>query len=159
MDTGAPTLRSPILSNLAVISEGGGPNQDKPRLVVWVVRKNSAAKPSNTNEPVPRFNVRDLRIRTLLQKRCGNQIVQEQNHHGRGNDRASGGSTDALRSGRGIISLINGNETAGKAEGNTLDDALGDVRQADGGAHLRPKAAGVDPHDLHADQLRAIDAD
>src|ERR1700729_2007390 len=95
IDTGAPTLRSPILSNLAVTSYCGGPNHDKPRLVVWVVRKNSAAKPSNTNEPVPRFNVRDLRIRTLLQKRCGNQIVQEQNHHGRGNDRASGGSTDA----------------------------------------------------------------
>jgi hypothetical protein len=27
-----------------------------------VVRKNSAAKPSNTNVPVPRFNVVDFRI-------------------------------------------------------------------------------------------------
>jgi hypothetical protein len=33
-----------------------------------VVRKNSAAKPSSTNEPVPRFNVRDLRIKTLPTK-------------------------------------------------------------------------------------------
>src|ERR1700689_4639318 len=99
----------------------------RPRLVVWVVRKNSAAKPSSTNEPVPRFNVRDLRIKTLLQKRGGNQVIQEQNHHGRGDDRTSGGSTDTLCSGRRIIALINGDQAAGDAEHQALDDALGDV--------------------------------
>src|ERR1700689_2257987 len=113
----------------------------RPRLVVWVVRKNSAAKPSSTNEPVPRFNVRDLRIRTLLQKRGGNQIVQEQNHHSRGNDPSRGCSSEPLRSGRRIITLKNSDQTAGNAEGNALDDALSDVREADRGAHLRPEAA------------------
>ena len=39
-----------------------------PRLVVCVVRKNNAAKPSSTKVPVPRFNVRDLPIAILPYK-------------------------------------------------------------------------------------------
>ncbi len=41
-----------------------------PRLVVCVVKKASAAKPSSTKLPAPRFKVLDLRMAiVLLQKR------------------------------------------------------------------------------------------
>ena len=38
-------------------------------------------------------------------------------------------------------------------------DALIDIRQVNGRTHLRPETAGVHPHDLHAHELRAVDAD
>src|SRR5258708_15635841 len=128
------------------------------RLVVWVVRKNNAAKPRSMNVPVPRSNVRDLRMAIPLQKRGSDQIIQEQDEHGGCDYGARGRATDTLGRGRRIITLVHRDQAACDAENATLDDALVDVPQADGSAHLRPEAACIDTHDLHSHERRSIDA-
>jgi len=61
--TGEPTFRSPMLSNSAVTwYPDFEPPSYTPLLGNWVVRKNSAAKPSRTNIPVPISSVRLARM-------------------------------------------------------------------------------------------------
>src|ERR1700675_3012623 len=98
-----------------------------PRLVVWVVRKNNAAKPSSTKVPVPRFNVRFLPISMLLQKRCCDQIVQEQYYDRRRDDGVGRGPSDTLGGRRRVVSLIYRDQAAGDPEHQAFHDALVDV--------------------------------
>src|ERR1700733_13368344 len=131
-----------------------------PWFVVWVVRNASAAKPRSTNAPAPTFNVLDLPIAmTSLQERGRQQVVQEQNDHRRSDHRARGRESHSLGGRLGVVALVNGDETAGDAEDRALDQPLVDVAKLDRGLHLRPEAARVDTHYLHADELCAVQAD
>jgi hypothetical protein len=66
---------------------------------------------------------------------------------------------DTFGSGRGVVTLVHGDQAAGDAEHAALDDAFHDVVQSDARAHLRPERRGVDFELLHADELHAEDAD
>src|SRR6266850_7493740 len=59
IETWAPALRSPTLSNMAVTSYIGCEPNEKWRLLICVNKKASAATPSNTNPPAPRMVLRE----------------------------------------------------------------------------------------------------
>ena len=58
-----------------------------------------------------------------------------------------------------VVTLVHGDEAAGDAEHQALDDAFIDVAQVDGILRLRPERADIDTHLLHADELRAEQPD
>ena len=58
-----------------------------------------------------------------------------------------------------MVALVDGDQAAGHAEAEALDDAFVDIVELDRALHLRPEGAGVDAHHLHADELRAEEPD
>src|SRR5579883_3465465 len=95
----------------------------------------------------------------LLQEGGGQYVIEQQREHGRGDDGARRREPDAFGRGRRLIALVDGDEAQYGAEYQTLDDALDHIAQADGPLHLRPEGASIDAHQLHADELRAIEPD
>src|SRR5579883_577999 len=161
--TGAPTLRSPMLSNSAVTSYPGV--LPKPSLSPlegsWVVRKTSAARPRITKSPVPisRERVARMAVAILLQESGGQHVVEQQREHGRGDDGPGRREPDPLSRRLRLIALVDGDEADDGSEDDALDDPFGHVTHCNGALRLRPEGPAVDAEKSYADELRAVQAD
>src|SRR6516164_4409061 len=125
MVTGDPTLRSPMLSNSAFTRNPAlALPSFRPLAGSCVVRNSSAAKPSNTNNPVPISSVRLARMvrSSSLQECRGQHVIEQQSYHRGGDHGARGGEAYAFRGGLGVIALVHRDQTAG----NTEHQALGE---------------------------------
>src|SRR4051812_46853740 len=136
------------------------------RWVICVTKKNKAAKPSSTNNPVLTSTVRVERIRipqltstarARSQHDRGKHVVQDQGQHGGNDNGASRSATHAFSRRRSRVAFVNGNQTAGNPEDASLDYAFDNVVNPDASAHLRPECRRVDAKLLHTNELHAID--
>src|ERR1019366_535266 len=131
-------------------------------MVIPTVNECDNIAPRNLAEHMVRFQDSAYSICAYgcpLLKHCGKQVVEKQNDYGAGDHRAGSRLRDTLRRGCCIITLVHSDQAACDTGDAAFHNPLVDVGQADTGAHLRPEAARIDTHDLHTQELGAINAD